>query len=149
MKLKDAIALINVSQEPSCHYDSPVTEDGNIQQWVDLVGYDSWQFDGWSEEFGKRMHRHALYSWLCTDTVVGAFVYFLDKRPVAISTQKARKSSKEIEFIDQESYDFVKKIVGEYQQPPELQFVDLDEEIPPEWSERAQGKYSFNIENAK
>jgi len=149
MKLKDAIALIDVDREPSCRYDSPVAEDCDVSLWAAEVGYDPYNFECWSEDFGKRMHKHSVYSWLCTDTVVGLFVYCLDKKPVAIASQSARKSPLEIKFIGQESYDFVKKVVGEYQQPTELELVDLNKEISPEWSVRAQNAYSFNIEGNK
>jgi hypothetical protein len=145
MKLKDAIALIDVNQAAGHGYNSAVFEDEDIGRWALLTGYNLDDFNNSSDEFAKRMRKHAIYSWTCTDTVVGIFVYCLDKQPV--SAQVARKSQCKIAIINREAYHAIKKAVGEYQQHPDLDFADLDLDISA-WAVKATGgKYSFNIEH--
>lgn len=149
MKLKDVIAKIDVNQECGTRYDSPVCEDGDIYAWAERTGYDTYNFDCWSEDFGKRMRMYSVYSWVCTDTVVGMFVYFLDNQPVAVSTQTARKSDREVKFLSKEGYLFVKEVVATFmnEEQENATYAGVNDEIPVEWSQRAQGKWSFNIDN--
>ena len=152
MKIKDIIALIDPNQESlGARYDSPVSNDGDIQEWATLTGFDPDQFEGWSNEFGCRMLKHAVYSWVCTDTVVGVHVYCLDKKPVAISFQRARKSGKEILFINEEAYLYTKQVVETFMidVPEEIEYADLEEEVDPSWAESAFGKWSVNLGKQK
>lgn len=152
MKIKDVIKLIDPTQvSPGSFYDSPVSNDGDIQKWAELVGFDRDHFDCWSEEFGCRMLKHAVYSWVCTDTVVGVHVYCLDKKPVAISFQFARKSGKRLYFIDKEAYVHTKQVVQTFmlEVPDDVKFADLEEEVHPDWSKSATGKWSVNLEKQK
>ena len=129
MTWTDIITGIDQNLPASALYKSP-HQDGEIEVFADLVGIDC--FCGYSVEFSKRMREHWVESWVCTDTVVGYSVFFLDRTPVAVSIQRGRKSKKEIQFISEEAYDLVRDAVLECLSEddlPEIPLADLNEEI--------------------
>jgi len=84
----DALKLIDVNDMPSASYIGKVYNT-EIDTFSELLGINDCP---WSNEFYDRMLKHWVTSWVCTDTRVGVAVYCLDKVPVAVSTQPARKS---------------------------------------------------------
>jgi hypothetical protein len=68
--------------------------------------------------------------WLCTDTMVGTRLYFLDDEPVCMSYQPYRKSQETFSWVSREAYDktrsYLDSFVYDYTQP---KFLQLDEEI--------------------
>ena len=56
----------------------------------------------WSED--TRLKAYHVKTWLCTDTWVGWVAYFLDSEFVCLSTQNARKSDTEFEFVSKEAH---------------------------------------------
>ena len=95
MKLKEVIEKIDKSKAN--------------EHWVDLqkiaseVGINDYVYD--SEE---RIKSYFYISWLCTDTHVGAKIYFLDDEAVCVSYQSARKAeiynSLPVEIVERYPY---------------------------------------------
>lgn len=65
--------------------------------------------NNWEDQ--NRLTCYFIGNWYCTDTVVGYRVYFFDDKPVAVSTQSARKSDEKFEWITIEKYNLVKEYV--------------------------------------
>lgn len=84
----------------------------------------------WSDEFSKRMQKHFITTWYCTDTWVGLAVYALDGKIVAVSTQTARKSSEVIDFVSKEAQTLVFETVLSYVREEfadQVDFSDIDD----------------------
>lgn len=120
MKLKEVLNSINF-------------EDKRIQthpDWEELAqefGIDLY----WSED--ERLKAYHVKTWQCTDTWVGWEAYFLDKELVCISSQNARKSDKDFEFISKESFikvrDYLLSLTLE-DEDKNINILDLELEIP-------------------
>jgi hypothetical protein len=54
----------------------------------------------WSDD--PRLKCYFIRKWLCTDTYVGARVYFLDNKFICYSIQSARKSDEDFSFLSKE-----------------------------------------------
>jgi len=121
MKLKDAIRLVDKSENNSSYTD---IDDFSKAAHADV-------YIGWSEEWNNRVKGYWLIRWMCTDTWVGKRVYFLDDKPVAVSMQTARKSCECIDFLDKESAEAVRKFIFEIsaEGEPEFDIADQDEEV--------------------
>ena len=90
---------------------------------------------GWDEEFSRRMVKHWVISWICTDTRVGYAVYCLDGQVVAVSERIARKSHEEILFLSSEHvrlvHDVVVETIAKSDNPLDrVSLVELDSLIP-------------------
>lgn len=86
----------------------------------------------WSND--ERLKGYYLKVWLCTDTWVGQIAYFLDGEFVYLSTQSARKSDIDIEFVSQESAKKIEKYLRsliEQENEKTFTLLDLDEEVTP------------------
>ena len=57
---------------------------------------------GWNETFSARCKTYWLERWMCTDTMVGTAVVYVDDTPVALFVQTARKNTPHIRFIGEE-----------------------------------------------
>jgi hypothetical protein len=83
----------------------------------------------WSED--TRLKAYHVKTWLCTDTWVGWVAYFLDSEFVCLSTQNARKSDTEFEFVSKEAHsklrDYLFSLVDDGSN--EIDILDLDEEV--------------------
>lgn len=91
-------------------YKSVNNEGGvDIEEFRQLLGVDS--YIGWSEEFDNRVKSYFILNWMCTDTVVGAKVYFFDDKPLCLGIQTARKSDEQYEFVSQEIADELKSFI--------------------------------------
>ena len=88
------------------------------------------EYPGWNKEFDDAVKGYWLTKWLCSDTWVGCAVYYMNGEPVAISTQTARKSSTEYEFVSLEAATKLRKFIleclGESEFTPTI--ANLDEE---------------------
>lgn len=85
-----------------------------------------------SDEWDSRCISHPVATWLCTDTHVGMRFITLDGFVVAISTQDARKSDVNYEFVSAEARIVLRDfIISLSSQNPDTQFAiaDLDEEM--------------------
>ena len=103
MKLRDAIKFVDKSRENS--------NSADIDTFAQAVGIN--EYLGWAKAWDERVHSYWLIRWLCTDTWVGARVYFFDDVPIAIGSQSARKSPEEIEFLSKESADSIYNFIRE------------------------------------
>jgi hypothetical protein len=116
MKLKEVIEKIDKSKENEC--------------WVELteiaseIGLNDYGYD--NEE---RMKSYFYISWLCTDTRVGAKVYFLDDEAVCVSYQPARKADEHFEWISQEAFEKVRNYILNLISTPNVSVVDLEQEV--------------------
>lgn len=116
MKLKEVIEKIDKSKENEC--------------WVELteiaseIGLNDYVYD--SEE---RIKSYFYISWLCTDTQVGAKIYFLDDEAVCVSYQSARKADEYFEWISQEAFEKVRNYILNLISTPNVAIVDLEEKV--------------------
>lgn len=71
--------------------------------WVDVteLGNDL-NVDGLDHYDQERIKSYYLTDWMCTDTVVGARVYFFDDVPCCISMQDGRKSDEHFSWFSKE-----------------------------------------------
>jgi hypothetical protein len=71
-------------------------------------------------------------SWLCTDTIVGMRVWWLDDDIIAISSQTARKNSHEFYWISKEkrqtTLTFLQTLLAETKEPG-FSLLDPEEEL--------------------
>lgn len=120
MKIREIINIVDKSKE--------------FEQTVSLSGIAHKHFginiDIYQEDV-ERLKSYYIGNWLCTDTCVGYKVYFFDDKPVAVSSQQARKSNENIEWLSKEDYHIVKKYLLSLSEDEEYGFdlADLDEEI--------------------
>ena len=78
-----------------------------------------------------RLTAYRFKEWLCTDTLVGGTILFLDDEPVAQGWQNGRKSYVIYHWFSQDAYDkvlnFLKsKIMREY---PRIKTIDITEDF--------------------
>lgn len=92
--------------------------------------------DDYWKKFNSRVKMQKIRTWICTDTEVGIYAYFIDGVPVALSFQKARKDDKWFEFLNPEIggifYNFATSLI---ENRNTIQYVDLsdsslDEQLP-------------------
>lgn len=105
------------------------TSFANIDDFTTLL--DMHYIFGACDAFDKRIKKHWLHSWMCTDTFVGLAVYYMDDAPVAVSLQPARKRSESIEFVSVEAAskmrEFLRSLTDVYSSTPPI--ADLDQEM--------------------
>lgn len=78
-----------------------------------------------------RLQVYYLAPWYCTDTWVGADVYYLDDRPLAYSFQSARKSKPVFQYVDRDVHrdarEYVATLVDDV---TTVKFIDPEEDFP-------------------
>lgn len=94
MKLIEAIHNVDRSEDNTFTFNEEI---------VEAVGCDPYNLDH-DNPNTERLKLHYISKWLCTDTWVGACVYYLDDMPMAISTQIARKDSINFKFMSSEAF---------------------------------------------
>lgn len=135
MKLSEAIARIDKSEKNSAGAD--------VEEFAQALDIHFCNSPDW-QKFEARVKGYWLAVWQCTDTWVGMAAYFMDGELVAISTQTARKSGTEYDFVNNEAAEKVRAFVIELiaeEIPEEKWHVDLDAEI----GEAYQVAYSSQI----
>ena len=77
-----------------------------------------------------RLKSYYIGNWYCTDSTVGYLAYFLDDKPVAVSSQLGRKCDEEFEWLSKEAYNLVYNYVLSFLVDDEIpiQLLNLDEE---------------------
>lgn len=92
---------------------------------------------GWSEKFSDRMSRVPVHEWMCTDTMVGLYVYFFDNEQVAMSYQPARKSDVTITWFSEEKAkevkDFIVTLAYDLDDSLRINVADMNMEIHDDW----------------
>lgn len=119
MKIKDLI--VNLDRSESTQTDIDLDD---LACQFNL--YSNFKFD--YEQ--TRLTSYWVRSWMCTDTWVGYKVYFFDDIPVAFSSQTARKSSEEIEWVSEDAYRKVKEYISSFAEQEPISILNLEEEIP-------------------
>lgn len=81
----------------------------------------------------ERLRAFWVSSWLCTDTVVGSKLYFLDDEAVAYSTQSSRKSDEVFYWLDLDAVkkvkDYLISLIVEEEIPVNVKLLDIQTEI--------------------
>jgi hypothetical protein len=115
MKIKDLINNIDKKQVSSVY----------VGEMASLMGInDIWHYEECD------ITSYYLGDWLCTDTKVGWRVFFYKDVPVAISSQSARKSDENIEWVSKELYEEVRNYILSFQEfDEEIMLLDLEEEM--------------------
>lgn len=123
MKLRDLIHAVDRSKDN--------TTSANIDLFCRELDLN--EYPGHIDQFDEAVQGHWLIKWLCSDTWVGYIVYFMDNEPVAISSQMARKSSKELQFVSLEAAAKLRQFILECIGTPEFtpSVANLDEETDP------------------
>ncbi len=120
MKISEAISKLDLTKGRPTH---------DIDSFSEALGF--LDHVGWSEEFSKRVVCHSVQDWLCTDTIVGTFIYYMDDQPVAVTFQTGRKNDKEVLFFSKEAAqkmrEFIQSVMPDHYDP---EIVSLDEELP-------------------
>lgn len=128
MKLIDAIN--KVDRSPKNTHNSCISEFCDALEITDSLG--------WSDVFSKRVKQHYLIKWYCTDTWVGTCVYYMDDKPIAVSTQFARKSDTNYHFISEEAADkvltFIRSLEKEDRVHHQRSLIEEDQEIDDTYS---------------
>lgn len=79
--------------------------------WLGDIGQKEFGIEEFSidHDKNKRISATPYYTWICTDTRVGIFVYYLDEEPVMISFRPYRKWDNQYYWISKESYEKTKE----------------------------------------
>jgi hypothetical protein len=121
MKLKDILQRVNKSEA----FKDKIYI-GDIAERVFDLPY----IQNWDDQ--DRLVSYYLRNWLCTDAYVGYKVYFLDNKPVAVSSQSGRKSVEHFQWVSEEDYKAVIDYVMTFADKLDnlIDIVDLEQEIP-------------------
>ena len=85
---------------------------------------------GWNETFSARCKSYWLERWMCTDTMVGTAVVYVDDTPVALFVQTGRKSTPYIRFIGEEGAEVMRKLLASLQSKGHYDVCDVHARIP-------------------
>ena len=127
MKVADIIkAAENSLKQEGCDFIDEFSEDLGVEGFI-----------GWSAEFGVRVKYVNINTWICTDTEVGLRLFYFDENPIAFMWQSARRSGKNITWVNahsrKEVRDFIISI-NEDRNPEEYtSIMDIDKDVPEFW----------------
>ena len=145
MKWSEVVALIDPAYtEVGDYYISPVW-GGDVQRFAEVLEVPDLYY---CEEFSKRMLKHWVQSWVCTDTRVGVAVYCLDGEVAAVSNQPARKSDEVLTFVSAEMAMRITQLLIELREKqqgpnnPSYTVASMDDDAP---SYSNFGNYYFDI----
>jgi hypothetical protein len=124
MKISEAISKLDLTKGQPTH---------DIDSFSQALGFrDS---VGWSDEFSARVTCYSVQDWMCTDSIVGTFIYYMDGAPVAVSIQTGRRNDKEVFFLSKEAAqkmrEFIQSLMPDKYDP---EIVSLEEELQRVWS---------------
>jgi hypothetical protein len=116
-----------VEEREGCYYDVrfEIEKDLNIELQDDID----------SQRFDARIQRSPLNTWICTDTEVGLFAYYLDGRLVGFSYLGFRKGLIQFKWINRESAQDVRRAIFEMGNTFDASTID-DSPIDPEWTRK-------------
>ena len=84
------------------------------------------------EQLSERFKGYWLIKWLCTDTWVGCALWFLDGKPIGLTSQSARKNSVDVSFVSNEAAETLRMALIEMINAghrPSYDLIDMDEEV--------------------
>lgn len=140
--LKELIQNINQCPDPKGYDWAELSDFSGLCSSVGYLGWDAF------EEFATRVKCYWINKWMCTDTMVGTAVYFMDGEPVAVSHQRGRKSNKDVLFVSLEAANKVSAYVYELlikHNDISIQLVDMGQEIPLD----TDGGYRFELKGVE
>lgn len=107
MKVLEAIERVNKSPENMAYID--------VESICNIVGFESYnlKLDSW-RKIQEDIQSYWLSSWLCTDSIVGAAIYFLNGKPIMVSSQNGRKADINYEFISEETFSLLREYIYQY-----------------------------------
>lgn len=88
---------------------------------------------GWSSDFGQRVQVIPVNTWICTDTEVGLYVFFMDMQPVAVSYQSARRNDTSVYWLDEEAPNKMWEFIRSLEKEPSYIKLSLTEDVPALW----------------
>lgn len=122
MKLSYAIQNIDRSED---------NRDSFGASFYREMGFPGGEYHVNSEAVEELIQSYWLARHNCTDTWVGARVYFFKDQPLAVSTQAGRKCDEEFSFVSREiflaAHEALSKLLVE--EPPHCDIIDMEEEI--------------------
>ena len=62
-----------------------------------------------------------IQAWICSDTLVGLFLFVVENRPVAVIWQTGRKLERQIAFVDKDARSFFQSLWEKYRPEPKWQ----------------------------
>ena len=77
-------------------------------------------------ENSGRVTKYAIREWLCTDTVVGFYLYLIDNIPVCFMYQSGRKNYPEWHFVNEEAFVFTQEFFKSFIDMPKYKGMDED-----------------------
>jgi len=119
MKMSEILQLVKPGDNHPCFHDMAEQFDGVFTYCKDYAKWES------------RMSETYIIKWMCTDTLVGTSVIFMDGKPVAVAKQMARKSDKEFYWISAKTRNKVHMFMLTLVDTPvrEFELVDMEEDI--------------------
>lgn len=112
-----------------------IIKKDDIQSWSDVHEIASREFDIHDiyNDHTCKLKKYSFGSWLCTDTIVGNFAYFLDDVPVAISYKPFRKYNEEFKWLSKEAYtktrEYLLSLRYEEDHLADKEFISIEDEI--------------------
>lgn len=121
-KLNQLLSEVKPEQKNKSFSDEIFLEDFNLSTYDGVFDYD---------EFSNHVSQAGLINWICTDTEVGVYAYYLNDEFIAISFQPARKSDKQIVWVNDDLREKMREfIVSIYNKNSQLdQFYLIDDEV--------------------
>ena len=124
----ELIARIDVNEEPGTRNDSPVEAYGSFEPFIECLNLPQEAYGSYSVELDRRLCKHWIVSWVCRDTRVGLAVYVLDKKPVAVSHQRFRKSDETVLFMNAASAEQLRQVLVSFCESPTDKIVLVESE---------------------
>lgn len=129
MKLRDAIenrdfSLFKEINHPSFYnyYDTLTQELYKNHTNIEWETHDAIERSG-------RVKQYAVREWLCTDTMVGLYLYLIDDEPVCLMYQSGRKCYPEWTFLSEDALKKTKALFDEYIYKDEPIFSGVNEDL--------------------
>lgn len=119
-------------------------DESNVRPYCDLSKLDDELNTGQSfsyfEEAGEHLKQVVINEWICSDTPVGVYAYFLDGEFVAISTQQARKADVSWLWNSKQSAinvrNFILSLYDNEELLPRLETIGPDASLHASWLEK-------------
>ena len=102
-------------------------ESVNPQIFYFESGVDEFDID--YSKLDKRFQQFPVYTWMCTDTMVGIYAIALDGTLVAYTTQEGRKCHTNMYYINREMQDWAVQVVQQCRREKETQYNLVDDQI--------------------
>lgn len=120
MKIFEILSILDLSKKEPLYFTDDFLNEFDIREHeIDL------------EKVKSELSYIWIVTWYCTDTWVGIKILLINDEPVCCITQVARRCDQDFEWISNEGYFKVKKLLEEakIEKEKELSLIDLDQEF--------------------